>query len=102
VRTTVFAEIQAWGMHRHCSRRWWHRVREWLLVTICGLRGHDFLVHFEPKRMCLECSACRYQTPGWQLAGARRVDMSTGVPRKADTRPGRLLTRDAWRVSRAQ
>lgn len=34
---------------------------------ICGLHGHDALLHFEGKRMSLQCTSCGYETPGWDL-----------------------------------
>lgn len=35
--------------------------------TICGLRGHDALLHFEIGRLSLQCTSCGYETPGWDL-----------------------------------
>jgi hypothetical protein len=37
---------------------------------ICGLHGHDALLHFEHGRMSLQCSSCGYETPGWDLKPA--------------------------------
>ena len=34
---------------------------------ICGLHGHDALLHFEHGRMSLQCMSCGYETPGWDL-----------------------------------
>jgi len=34
---------------------------------ICGLHGHDALLHFEHGRMSLQCTSCGYETPGWDL-----------------------------------
>jgi hypothetical protein len=39
------------------------RLRE----AICGLRGHDMVLHFEPERLCLECLACGARTQGWAI-----------------------------------
>ena len=36
---------------------------------ICGLHGHDPLLHFEDGRMSLQCTSCGYETPGWDLKG---------------------------------
>lgn len=36
---------------------------------ICGLHGHDALLHFEPGRMSLQCTSCGYETPGWDVNG---------------------------------
>ena len=36
---------------------------------ICGLHGHDALLHFEQGRMSLQCTSCGYETPGWDVRG---------------------------------
>jgi hypothetical protein len=35
--------------------------------AVCGLRGHDMVLHFEPDRLSLECLACGARTQGWAL-----------------------------------
>jgi hypothetical protein len=39
------------------------RVRE----VICGLRGHDMVLHFEPQRLSLRCLGCGVHTQGWTI-----------------------------------
>lgn len=34
---------------------------------LCGLYGHDALMHFEESRISLQCTSCGYETPGWDL-----------------------------------
>jgi len=34
---------------------------------LCGLHGHDALLHFELGRISLQCTSCGYQTPGWDV-----------------------------------
>lgn len=50
---------------------------------ICGLHGHDSLLHFEEGRMSLLCSSCGYDTPGWDVQGvpARREITGGSRPR---------------------
>ena len=36
---------------------------------ICGLHGHDALLHFGQGRMSLQCTSCGYETPGWDVKG---------------------------------
>jgi hypothetical protein len=36
--------------------------------AICFLHGHDWLTHFDSRRIYLECAACGRQTPGWNVA----------------------------------
>ena len=42
-------------------------VTEKVRHFLCGLHGHDALLHFEHGRMSLQCSSCGYETPGWDL-----------------------------------
>ncbi|MPZ17245.1 MAG: hypothetical protein GEV06_04950 [Luteitalea sp.] len=37
------------------------RLAQWL----CGIQGHDALLHFEPNRVTLRCAACGHTSPGW-------------------------------------
>jgi hypothetical protein len=43
------------------------RAAEQLRQFICGLHGHDALLHFEQGRMSLQCTSCGHETPGWDL-----------------------------------
>ena len=43
------------------------RVGEQVRQLICGLNGHDSLLHFEQGRMSLLCSSCGYESPGWDV-----------------------------------
>jgi len=43
------------------------RVFDWLRHTLCGLHGHDALLHFEHERLSLRCASCGHETPGWEL-----------------------------------
>ena len=36
---------------------------------ICGLRGHDSVLHFEGKRVMMRCTSCGHDTPGWEISG---------------------------------
>ena len=36
--------------------------------AICGLSGHSMVLHFEPRRLSLECVLCGYETTGWEVA----------------------------------
>lgn len=37
---------------------------------ICGLHGHDALLHFGEGRVSLLCASCGYETPGWDVKGS--------------------------------
>lgn len=53
--------------HRTPSPGLLARAGEQLRQFICGLHGHDSLLHFEQGRISLLCSSCGYQTPGWDV-----------------------------------
>lgn len=44
------------------------RLNRAMRQFICGLHGHDSLLHFEQGRMSLECTSCGYESPGWDLS----------------------------------
>jgi hypothetical protein len=35
---------------------------------LCGLRGHDPVLHFEGKRVMMRCTSCGHDTPGWEIS----------------------------------
>jgi hypothetical protein len=41
---------------------------------LCGIRGHDAVLHFEGKRVMMRCTSCGHDTPGWEISerGPRR------------------------------
>jgi hypothetical protein len=47
---------------------------------ICGLHGHDPMLHFDHQRMSLECATCGFETPGWELDGRRPRPVFRGDP----------------------
>ena len=49
--------------------------------TLCALRGHERVLHFESNRLSLRCLACGAETPGWQLDA--RPDLRRHRPRFA-------------------
>ena len=36
---------------------------------LCGVRGHDAVLHFESKRVMMRCTSCGHDTPGWEISG---------------------------------
>jgi hypothetical protein len=36
---------------------------------MCGLRGHDSVLHFEGNRVNMRCTSCGHDTPGWEISG---------------------------------
>lgn len=37
--------------------------------VICGLHGHDSVLHFEGNRVMMRCTSCGHDTPGWEISG---------------------------------
>lgn len=37
--------------------------------VMCGLHGHDSVLHFEGKRVMMRCTSCGHDTPGWEISG---------------------------------
>jgi hypothetical protein len=59
------------------------RVRQ----MMCGLRGHDMLLHFEHARMALRCVSCGHESPGWELNEPRPTVTMCGDARRTTLRP---------------
>jgi hypothetical protein len=54
---------------------------------LCGLRGHDTVMHREGKKIMMRCTSCGYDTPG--------VEISEREPRRrfeGDARRHRMTT----------
>ena len=52
-------------------------ARRALQRFLCGLAGHELMRRFEPNRVCLRCTSCPYETPGWTLKEKPRQPSST-------------------------
>ena len=44
---------------------------------VCGMRGHDVVLHFERNRLSLRCLNCTLQTSGWSLDPEGAPETST-------------------------
>ena len=36
---------------------------------LCGLSGHDAVMHVEGRRVMMRCTSCGHDTPGWEISG---------------------------------
>ena len=54
---------------------------------LCGLHGHDALLHFDQGHISLLCTSCGHQSPGWEFGGAaaRRTSAPIATPAPATT-----------------
>lgn len=57
---------------------------------LCGLTGHELVLHFEPTRLSLFCLRCGKNTSGWTLDVQSRFRTTPARPR-VETRPGPRL-----------
>ena len=49
------------------GRGWASRMLIRIDRLLCGLRGHEMVMHFEPQRLSLHCLWCGTDTCGWTL-----------------------------------
>ena len=54
-------------------------LHDYLRSLVCGLFGHDRLLHFEAERLSLLCVRCGAQTCGW------KIDVNPAFRRKTGT-----------------
>ena len=57
------------------------RVADHVRQLICGMHGHDSLLHFERGRMSLLCTSCGHESPGWELKPSPRPQAAQGSSR---------------------
>jgi hypothetical protein len=58
-----------------------NRVFDIIRQFICGLHGHDELLHFEPRRLSMRCTTCGHETPGWDLKPSAWRPSAPATPR---------------------
>ena len=48
---------------------------------VCGLRGHDAVLHFASNKVLMRCTSCGHESPGWEVssrAPRRRFEGDAG------------------------
>lgn len=60
---------------------------------LCGLRGHDAVLHFEANRVMMRCASCGHDTPGWEIGGRGPRQRYQGDARRHVLMPQRLVLR---------
>lgn len=60
---------------------------------LCGVRGHDSVLHFEGKRVNMRCTSCGHDTPGWEVSGRGPRQRYAGDARRHMLVPHRLVLR---------
>ena len=69
-----------------------------LSQLLCGIKGHDTLLHFEGKRVMMRCASCGHHTPGWETgerAPRRRYDGDARRHLLVQNRPNLVLRKTA-------
>jgi hypothetical protein len=46
----------------------------WIRRFVCGMHGHDSLMHFQRGRLSLKCMSCGHESPGWDLRKSEAAD----------------------------
>ena len=64
-------------------------VGQWL----CGMRGHDSVLHFEGNRVMMRCTSCGHDSPGWEITGRGPRQRYEGDRRRHVLVPQRLVLR---------
>jgi hypothetical protein len=60
---------------------------------MCGMRGHDSVLHFERNRVMMRCTSCGHDTPGWEITGRGPRRRFEGDARRHLLAPQRLVLR---------
>src|SRR5512132_1924913 len=63
--------------------------------AMCGLRGHDSVLHFEHRRVLLRCTTCGHDSPGWEINGQPPRQVFDGDAERHLLRPQLQLRRTA-------
>ena len=91
VWSTVLAGSRSQWLHLDATpRRWLHRLPTWRRETLCGLRGHSLLVHFDSQHIYLGCSSLRTSdagvVPDSVVTNNKEGEMSTATVTDLDLR----------------
>jgi hypothetical protein len=86
--TTTAGEIEN-GSTASAINRIVMRIGQWL----CGVRGHDSVLHFEGNRVMMRCTSCGHDSPGWEISGRGPRQRFEGDERRHRLVPQRLVLR---------
>jgi hypothetical protein len=63
--------------------------------VVCGLHGHDAVLHFEGNRVMMRCTSCGHDTPGWEISGQGPRKRYEGDARRHTIKPRLVLRKSA-------
>jgi hypothetical protein len=61
--------------------------------VVCGLHGHDSVLHFEGNRVMMRCTSCGFDSPGWEISGQGPRLRYEGDARRHSLKTPRLVLR---------
>jgi hypothetical protein len=70
-----------------------NRIAVRLGQLLCGVRGHDSVLHFEGNRVMMRCTSCGHDSPGWEISGRAPRQRFEGDHRRHVLVPQRLVLR---------
>jgi hypothetical protein len=86
MRVKIVVQDPAWMARMQTDRRdiasllqtGWRRTKQ----LLCGLRGHDYQLRVQHRRMALFCPVCEHSSVGWDLTDPTpRINGSPDRPR---------------------
>src|SRR3954462_3103155 len=87
-RLTATSEVDSQGAETFTLR-----AMARLGQLLCGMRGHDSVLHFEGKRVMMRCTSCGHDSPGWEISGRAPRRRFEGDARRHLLTPQRLVLR---------
>lgn len=63
------------------------RMMDSLRQSLCAMRGHDSVLHFEKNKVLLRCTSCGYDSPGWDVGHTRPRTVFEGDAERHLLRP---------------
>src|SRR3954471_20715690 len=88
-RLTARAEINGQTIAESAIHRAFGRLGQ----LLCGVRGHDSVLHFEGNRVMMRCTSCGHDSPGWEITGRGPRQRYEGDRRRHVLAPQRLVLR---------
>jgi hypothetical protein len=87
--TATATPMETTGTSANVMNRLAVRVGQFL----CGMRGHDSVLHFEGSRVMMRCTSCGHDSPGWEISGRGPRQRFEGDHRRHVLVPQRLVLR---------
>ena len=90
---TNYPQLATTGMDTENGESSLNRAMTRVSQFLCGLRGHDSVLHFEGRRVNMRCTSCGHDTPGWEVSNRGPRQRFEGDARRHVLVPHRLVMR---------